>query len=71
MAVWDSSQTCINNFDSKGHCKYSNMTGFTFPAGTYTEWHDLYNDSANSIGNTLTGLPIGLVPILLDNGMAQ
>lgn len=68
VAVWDNSKTCINNFDSNGLCKYPNTTSFTFPAGAYTEWRDLYNNTPTPISGTTTSLPIGLVPILVDNG---
>lgn len=70
VAVWDSSQTCINNFNSQGYCNYPNTTSFTFAAGTYTEWRDLYGN-VTAIPNTQTSLPIGLVPILVDNGVFQ
>jgi hypothetical protein len=66
VAVWDTNQTCIGI--SSLPCPYPNSTSFTFPAGTYTEWRDLYDGTPHTISNTTTSLPIGLVPILVDNG---
>jgi hypothetical protein len=63
VAAWDNSQTCVGITTT---CTYP--TAFTFPAGEYTEWRDLYGGGPYPLGTNATSVQIGLVPILLDNG---
>ena len=63
-ALRDNSQTCVGVTST---CTYP--TTYTFPAGEYTEWRDLYGGVAHSLGTNATTAQTGLVPILLDNGV--
>jgi len=66
VAVWDNSQSCIG---ITSPCSPSPNSTFTFSSGQYTEWRDLYGDAPTQLGSTATSVNIGLVPILLDNGV--
>jgi len=68
VAVWDNSQSCLGVTST---CSTSPNSTFTFPSGQYTEWRDLYGDPATQLGSTATTVNIGLVPILLDNGVVR